>query len=43
MFFSIRFKKENFDFFLKRFKKNIEKQNKICKKEKKKILNKIKK
>ncbi|XOD39049.1 MAG: hypothetical protein ACAF48_00375 [Candidatus Carsonella ruddii] len=42
MSFLIRDKKENFENFLKRFKKNIEKQSKICKKEKNKILNKIK-
>ncbi|BCG49285.1 hypothetical protein [Candidatus Carsonella ruddii] len=38
MSFSKRFKKENFESLLKRFKKNIEKKNKIIKKEKKKLL-----
>ncbi|WP_433927727.1 hypothetical protein [Candidatus Carsonella ruddii] len=42
MSFFHRLKKESFENFFKRFKKNNEKKYQICKKEKKKILIKIK-
>ncbi|AFP83729.1 hypothetical protein A33Y_072 [Candidatus Carsonella ruddii CS isolate Thao2000] len=47
MYYLIRYKKENFDFFFKRFKKSLEKKNffkskKINKKDKIKIIDKIK-
>ncbi|AFP84103.1 hypothetical protein A355_064 [Candidatus Carsonella ruddii HT isolate Thao2000] len=41
MYFLKRYKKENFDIFIKRFKKIIIKKNKILKKEKNKIIKKI--
>ncbi|MFI4913509.1 MAG: hypothetical protein ACH6QR_00700 [Candidatus Carsonella ruddii] len=42
MYFLIRYKKENFDFFIKKFKKLNNKKKKNNKKEKKKIFKNIK-